>query len=97
MTRNIGTPELERQYDRDINDVRAKAVVIYGWDGTNMQPIQVVESADSPGVFGLVVLNADGSALSAGGGGGTTPTTYHYLTEDNLGLLTEDGNYLTME
>lgn len=49
--------------------------------------VGVVESTDTPGVFGLVVVNADGSAVS---GGGTTPT-------DNDNLLLESGDNLLLE
>jgi hypothetical protein len=41
----------------------------YDGDGI-LHDLTAVESADSPGTFGLVGLNADGSAISGGGGGG---------------------------
>ena len=64
---------------KDVAEAAAKKAVVsvnggsggtvYGTDinGGGDKVISVVESTDSPGVFGLVVLNADGSALSAGG------------------------------
>lgn len=42
-----------------------------GGGGSAIPRNMIVESTDFPGVFGLVVLNPDGSMLSVGGGGGT--------------------------
>lgn len=42
-----------------------------------LSQLTITESTSTPGVFGLVMLNPDGSNISAGGGG-TTPTASTY-------------------
>lgn len=54
-------------------------------NGSGVKPIAVVESTATPGVFGVVVLNADGTSLSTGGGA-TDPDTL----VDNLELQNGD-------
>lgn len=41
-----------------------------------LRSVTAVESADNPGVYGLLVLNADGTAVSTGGGGSSSSSTY---------------------
>ena len=45
--------------------------------------LAAVESADHAGVYGLLVLNADGSSVSTGGGGGSTASVYGTATYDS--------------
>jgi len=70
---------------------------IYGNDvatGTYM-PISIVESVDVPGVYGLLVLNVDGSSVSTGG---STPVdTPNLLLETGDALLLETGDLLLTE
>ena len=68
-------------------DASAKRVVLRGQDPTSgdFVNVSVVESTATPGVYGLVVLNADGSAVSAGGA----------VAVDNL--LLETGDQLLLE
>lgn len=51
-------------------------VELVAWDRTNnvLRRVELVESTDTPGVYGMVIVNADGSAVS--GGGGSTPSNY---------------------
>lgn len=64
------------------------------WDGNryngNIQ-LTAVESIDSPGVYGLVMLNPDGSTISAGDGT-LTPTTYERETSDGDTRVTDTGD-----
>ena len=58
--------------------------------------VNIVESTDNPGIYGLVVLNPDGTALSTGGG--TTPTDYdNLLLESGDNFLLENGSQLLLE
>ena len=62
-----------------------------------LRTLTAVESADSPGVYGLLVLNADGSAVSTGGGGSTPTDTDNLLLESGDNLLLETGDQLLLE
>lgn len=58
--------------------------------------VSIVESTDFPGVYGMVMLNPDGSTISAGGG--TTPTiTHEFLLENGDTFLLENGDKLLLE
>lgn len=58
--------------------------------------LAAVESAEHAGVYGLLVLNADGSAVSTGGSS-STPDTDNLLLEDGSALLLENGDQLLLE
>lgn len=58
--------------------------------------VSIVESTEFPGVYGMVMLNPDGSTISAGGG--TTPTvTHEFLLENGDTFLLENGDKLLLE
>lgn len=69
-------------------------LVGYDTDGTTLQVPNVIESTDTPGVYGLVVVNADGSSVSAGG---ATAATDNLLLETGDALLLETGDLLLLE
>ena len=54
--------------------------------------IDIVESSDNPGVFGMVVLNPDGSTISAGAGGGGGGDVGTFAGVDGNILDFVDGN-----
>ena len=56
--------------------------------------LAAVESADNPGVYGLLVLNADGSSVSTGGSGGGSSDPSGGL--DNL-MLVDGSSNLTLQ
>ena len=73
------------------DNIEAKRIAHYGWDYTNSQWVRIgaVESTATPGVFGLVIVNADGSAVS-GGGGGTTDGPFDFMDGTDIDFM--DGN-----
>jgi hypothetical protein len=95
-------PDTEKSEQRVLNwsfdnEFKVLAVELLGYNSAtnSLVRLEAVESADSPGKYGLLVLNVDGSAVSTGGGGGATPT---YLeTEDGLTMLLETGVEIEVE
>lgn len=79
----------------DRYDVIAVELVAENMAGTALVRLKAVESADSPGTYGLLVLNADGSAVSTGGGGAAA--TDNLLLETGDALLLESGDQLLLE
>lgn len=77
--------------DKTGDNIEAKRIAHYGWDYTNQEWVRIgaVESTATPGVFGLVIVNADGSAVS-GGGGGTTDGTFDFMDGNDFQFM--DGN-----
>lgn len=74
------------------DNIQAKRIATYGYDYSlsEWRRIAVVESTDFPGIWGMVVLNPDGSSI--GTGGSTTPTTDVLLLETGDRLLLEIGD-----
>lgn len=76
-TDNSKVEKLLEKHTKLLKDIRDEAGKGGGGGGLTLgelAKVSVVESTDNPGVFGLVVLNPDGSTLSAGGGSSPSST-----------------------
>ena len=62
----------------------------YEINSGNLVNITAVESADTPGVYGVLALNADGSAIGSGGGG--VVETFKRITSDGGIRVTSSGD-----
>lgn len=61
----------------------------YEINSGNLVNITAVESADTPGVYGVLALNADGSAIGSGGG---VVETFKRITENGDIRITSSGD-----
>lgn len=89
-----GSKSLNQREHND--DADAKRTVVRGLnpDDGLWYNVSVVESSDTPGVFGLVILNADGSSVSSGV---PVDTTDNYLLETGDAVLLETGDLILIE
>lgn len=71
----------------------AGSIVVKGIDKDTGQPVPLyaIESVDFPGVYGLVVLNPDGTMLTTGGGGGASTGTFAFMDDEAYEFM--DGTY----
>lgn len=89
----MSNESLQQEIREHNYEASAKRVILRGLDQSDggYYNVSVVESVDIPGIFGLVLLNPDGTSI---GTGGTTPpvTTSSLLMETGDRLLLETGD-----